>query len=35
MKAVLSQKLDQSKLIIINCGKSWSHSKDIDVKFDK
>ena len=36
-KAVLSQTLDQSKLIvIINCGKkSWSYSKDIDVKFDK
>ena len=32
VKAVLSQTLDQSKLIIINCGKFSSSSKDVDVK---
>mgnify|MGYP000356226176 CR=1 FL=1 len=35
MKAVLSQTLDQSKLIIINCGKCSSYSKDVDVKLNE
>ena len=35
VKAVLSQTLDQSKLIIINCGKCSSYSKDVDVKLNE
>ena len=34
VKAV-SQTLDQSKLIIINCGKCSSYSKDVDVKLNE
>ena len=34
VKAVLSQTLDQSKLIIINCGKCSPYSKDVDVKLN-
>ena len=35
VKAVLSQTLDQSKLIIVNCGKFSSYSKDVDVKLNE
>ena len=35
VKAVLSQTLDQSKLIIINCGKCSSYSKDVDAMLNE
>ena len=32
---MLSQTLDQSKLIIMNCGRCSSYSKDVDVKINE